>query len=333
MTTATLERPVETVAATNAHSTAAHLKFHPVTPAIGAEVTGLDLRENLDSETVAKLRKKLLKYKVLFIRDQNITDEDQVRLTRYFGPVTPGHPVGDSQLALHEIKENVLSKGRNEYRYSGPTLENPLRGFRRQSGGWHVDITFVANPADISILRGVEIPAFGGDTLWSNLEAIYEGLSPSIQHLVDGLQAIHAIDAGTPGKERPERRDGRQPGPFASLHPLVRVHPETGKKALFLAGGFTQAIHGLKPRESDALLDFLNGEINARQDLQVRFRWTPGAIAIWDNRSVAHAGPVDGPLIQGERIVHRTTVGGQLPKGPDGFVSRPLVGELFNTIS
>jgi alpha-ketoglutarate-dependent sulfate ester dioxygenase len=328
MTTTTLERPVAEHPAAGTD-----VRFDPVTPLIGAEVTGVDLRQELDAETVATLRRGLLEHKVLFFRDQKITDRDQIRFTRYFGPVTPAHPVSNGLVDQPEIKQNVLSKSGAEYRASGPTLEKPTRGFRRRNGGWHIDITFVANPADISFLRGIEIPAVGGDTLWTNLEAVYDSLSPALQALVNGLQAIHSIDAGTPGNARPERFDGRSPGPFAALHPLVRVHPETGRKSLFLAGGFTQAIHGLNPRESDALLDFLNAEIATRQDLQVRFRWTPNALAVWDNRSTTHAGPIDGPLIKGERIVHRTTVGGELPKGPDGFVSRSLAGELFNTIS
>jgi taurine dioxygenase len=141
------------------------------------------------------------------------------------------------------------------------------------------------------------------------------------------LQAIHV----RADRDPEPRFDGRAPGPFASLHPLVRVHPETGKKVLFLSG-FIQAIHGLRARESDALLEFLNDELSGRLDLQARYHWTKDSIAVWDNRAVAHAGPVDGKLIQGNRIVHRTTIAGELTRGPDGFVSRPLVGELFNTI-
>lgn len=194
--------------------------------------------------------------------------------------------------------------------------------------GGHIDITFVANPASISILRGWEISAFGGDTLFANLEALYEGLSPSLQKYLDGLQAIHVRNDPDP---KP-RFDGRPPGPFASLHPLVRVHPETGKEVLFLSG-FIQAIHGLRANESSALLDFLDEELSGRADLQVRFHWTKDAIAVWDDRAAAHAGPVDGKFLQGNRVVHRTTIGGDLTHGPDGFVSKPLVGGLFDTIS
>jgi taurine dioxygenase len=172
----------------------------------------------------------------------------------------------------------------------------------------------------------------GGDTLFVDLEALYESLSPSLRAWLDTLQAIHVRDDAAVGKPPPPRFDGRQPGPFAALHPLVRVHPETGARSLFLAPGFVKAIHGLRPRESAALLDFLGEELAGRADLQARVRWNAGDLVVWDNRAVAHAGPIDGKFIRGERIVHRTTVEGDLPRGPDGFVSRPLTGELFNTI-
>ncbi|MET0390117.1 MAG: TauD/TfdA family dioxygenase [Polyangiales bacterium] len=308
----------------------AALEVHPVTPLIGAEVTGIDLREELSAETVAALRAKLLQHKVLIFRDQPITPEQQVRFTRYFGPVTPAHPITNGQRELPELKVNNLLESRSEYASRDISVEQPLRTPRRRftRTGWHIDITFVANPASITLLRGVEIPAYGGDTLFANLEGLYELLSPSLQRFLDGLQAIHVR-----ADHNPEPRfDGREPGPFAALHPLVTIHPETGKKVLFLSG-FIQAIHGLRPSESDALLGYLNDELSGRVELQLRYRWTKDSIAVWDNRVVTHAGPVDGALIQGNRIVHRTTVGGELTRGPDGFVSRPLVGELFNTIS
>lgn len=315
-------------------SQAGALRFHQLTPVIGAEVTGIDLREELDAETVAGLREGLLKHKVLFFRDQPISDAEQVRFTRYFGPVTPGHPISNGIEEQPEIYPRNLSKSRDEYKSFGVSVEHPLRSARRAHAGrgWHIDITFVANPAAISVLRGLEIPETGGDTLFVNLEALYDGLSPALRTFVDGLRAIHTRDDAANGRPPKPRFDGRTPGPFASLHPLVRVHPETGKKVLFLSG-FIQAIDGLRGSESSALLDLLSQELTGRQDLQARFRWTKDSIAVWDNRAVAHAGPIDGAFIQGERIVHRTTVGGDLPVGPDGFVSHPLVGDLFNTIS
>jgi taurine dioxygenase len=185
----------------------------------------------------------------------------------------------------------------------------------------------MANPTSITLLRGVEIPPAGGDTLFANLEALYNGLSPSLRGYLDTLQAIHSrFDSGPP------RFDGKPAGPFAALHPLVRVHPDTGVRHLFVSSVFMQAIRGLKPRESTALLDFLLDELGGRDEIHARVHWEQDTLVMWDNRAVAHAGPVDGLLFEEERIVHRTTVVGDLPCGPDGFVSRALVGGLFEAM-
>lgn len=306
------------------------LKILPATPTLGAEVSGVDLRQALDADTITQLRAALLQHKVLAFRDQPLSDAQQVRFTRYFGAVTPAHPITNGRREQPEIKVNDLEQSRAEYVTRAISVDDPLYvpRQRRTRTGWHVDITFVANPAAITLLRGVEIPPFGGDTIFANLEALYESLSPALRAFLDTLQAIHVRADRDPAP----RFDGREPGPFAALHPLVTVHPETGKKILFLSG-FIQAIHGLRPAESDALLNFLNDELSGRSELHYRYRWTQDSIVVWDNRAVTHAGPVDGAQIQGNRIVHRTTVGGELTRGLDGSVSRPLVGELFNTIS
>jgi alpha-ketoglutarate-dependent sulfate ester dioxygenase len=311
------------------------LAFEPLTPITGAEVSGVDLRGELDPTTVAAIRAALLKHKVLVFRDQPIDDAQQIRFSRYFGRVTPAHPITNGLPQQPEIKRNVLSRDGGEYAAFDVSVDHPLRraGGPRLRAGWHIDITFVANPNSISFLRGVQIPSVGGDTLFANLEALYENLSPSLRGYLDTLQAIHARDDAAVGKPPAPRFDGREPGPFASLHPLVRVHPETGKKHLFLASGFIKAIHGLRASESAALLAYLNDELAARADLQARVRWEQDTLVVWDNRAVAHAGPIDAKLIRGERIVHRTTVEGDLPKGPDGFVSRPLVGDLFSVLN
>jgi taurine dioxygenase len=309
------------------------LALAPITPILGAEVRGLDLRHDLGPSTIAAVRQALLAHKLLVFRDQAIDDE-QIAFSRHFGPVTPAHPIQNGLRHAPEIKQNVLSRDREEYAGFDIDLDHPLRPALRPHGraGWHIDITFVANPTSITLLRGVEIPDVGGDTLFVNLEALYESLSPSLRAWLDTLQAIHVRDDAAVGRPPPPRFDHRQPGPFAALHPLVRVHPETGRKHLFLASAFVKAIHGLRPRESAALLDYLNEELAGRADLQARVRWNRGDLVVWDNRAVAHAGPIDPKFIRGERIVHRTTVEGSPPTGPDGFVSRPLVGEPFGTI-
>jgi taurine dioxygenase len=195
----------------------------------------------------------------------------------------------------------------------------------RENNGWHIDITFVANPAKASILLGKVVPPYGGDTLWSNLVAAYEGLSPKLRSFVDNLQAVH----GAGGYDRVETGKRKAVGPHVSVHPVVRVHPETGERALFINPGVTRRILGLHAGESQKLLEILVAEVT-RPRYQVRFRWERSSIAFWDNRVTAHAGPIDFQYFDLPRTVHRVTLTGDLPVGPDGFVSRPVEGELFD---
>lgn len=308
------------------------LQFHPLTPLIGSEVSGIDLRKELDADTVAVLRQGLLERKVLFFRDQPISDLEHIRFSRYFGPITPAHPVTNGLADQPEIKRNVKSNRREST--LDEVQQQLLRAQSRvnRSRGWHTDITFVANPNDITFLRGIEIPAVGGDTLWTDLEALYDGLSPTFKTLVDPLQAVHGRHDAASGYPPPPRFDGHSNGPFLSVHPLVRVHPETGRKTLFLSPGFIKNIVGLSDGESRALIDYLVDELTSRAELQVRFRWSPNALAVWDNRNTSHIGPIDGKHFSDERVVHRTTVGATFPVGPNGFVSRPITGDLFYTL-
>lgn len=299
------------------------LDIRPVTPVIGAEIYGIDLRQPLTEETTAQLTRAIHRWKVLFFRGQDITDEQFLAFGRTFGPLTPAHPIAEGLPEHPEIWER---KAADYKRYRGdnsvPTARPP-----RDYKGWHIDITFVANPNKYSILRGVDIPAYGGDTLWANLVSVYEGLSPKIKTLIDDLKAVH----GTSSYDSSDKGNGRKKGPFVALHPLVRVHPETGEKAVFFNPGTTTHIVGLRERESQAILDLLAEEVT-RPEYQVRFHWTQNAIALWDNQATAHAGPIDYAHFDLPRVVRRITVAGDLPEGPDGFRSRPLEGELFDVI-
>lgn len=306
------------------------LSYRPITPITGAEVEGVDLAFDLQPAVVARLREALLRYKFLVFRDQPMDDARQVAFTGAFGGVTAAHPIANGLREAPAVLRTVLSADRPGLVESEVGLDHPLRRTvpRRLRTEWHVDNTFVANPNAITLLRGVQIPRVGGDTLFANLEALYAGLSPSLRGYLDNLHAIHSRNDSSP----PPRFDGRPAGPFAALHPLVRVHPETGARHLLVTGLFLQAIHGLKPRESTALLDFLLDELTGRDEIHARVRWDQDTLIMWDNRAVAHAGPVDGLMFEEERIVHRTTVVGDLPRGPDGFVSRALVGDLFEAM-
>lgn len=298
----------------------------PLTPVIGAEISGIDLRQPLSKDTVAALEQAIHRWRVLFFRDQNITDEQQLAFGRAFGPLTPAHPIAEGLERHPEIWERAAAEYTARYKTN---LDQPVARPPRDYKGWHIDITFVANPNKYSILRGVEIPPYGGDTLFSNLALAHAGLSPKIQTLIDDLKAVHR----TSGYEReaPPRRDGKKPGPFVSLHPLVRIHPGTGEKILFVNPGVTSHIVGLRERESQALLDLLFDEVT-RPEYQVRFHWSPHSLVLWDNQAVAHAGPIDYKHFDMPRVVRRITVAGDLPQGPDGFRSRPLEGELFSVL-
>lgn len=296
------------------------LTISPSTPTIGAEVTGVDLGSTLPDEVVAQLREALLAHKVLFFHDQHLSPEQHIELGRRFGTLTEGHPLQESPEQHPEIMVVDTREARKVYGHVGerPRYAPP----RLTASGWHTDITFVANPAAASILRGVVIPAVGGDTLWTNLEAAYEDLSAPVRAMLDGLQAVHRWH-GYDHRTKPGK--GGRP---SAVHPVVRVHPETGRRSLFVNPVFTQYLVGLSDRESAALLSLLFDQL-ARPEFTVRFRWREGSLAFWDNRSTAHLGPVDAAGTDFDRRVERVTIAGELTVGPDGFVSESLVGELF----
>ena len=183
------------------------------------------------------------------------------------------------------------------------------------------------NPALGSILKAVVIPPYGGDTGFTNLVAAYEGLSEDIRRFIDGLRAVHKWHFGRFGRAREDAPPPDGPAP-AAVHPVVRVHPETGEKGLFVNPRFTRYIVGLSTRESDAILHLLFGQLG-RPEYQVRFRWQPGSIAFWDNRATAHLAAVDMRHNDYERRLHRITLTGDVPVGPSGFRSEVLVGEPF----
>jgi len=305
-----------------------HITVTPLTPTIGAEIGGADLAGPISPALAADIRKALHDWRVVFFRDQ-VIDNDQLKaFGRAFGPLTPAHPIAEGLVDHPEIWERSVEeyrRRRDRFETSPPARE-PAPDFK----GWHIDITFVANPNRYSILYGIEIPPFGGDTLFANLVEVYRGLSPAIRTLVDGLQAVHRVSNYDAAPRQP-RRDGRASGPFVALHPLVRVHPETGEKLLFLNPGTVSHIIGLKEPESRALLDLLFYELT-RPEYQVRFHWRRNSLVVWDNQAVAHAGPIDYAQFDLPRAVRRITVAGDLPEGPDGFRSRPLEGELFNVL-
>ena len=309
-------------------SRTSNLKIEPATPVIGATISGVDLSRPLDAHTFEEIHQALLKWRVLFFHDQDLNNPQLKAFGRQFGPLTPAHPISEGLDDHPEIWERKIE----EYRTRRSERDDPTPTARppRDYKGWHIDITFVANPNRYSILYGVDIPPYGGDTIFTSLVAAYEGLSPPIKTLIDDLQAVHQTSNYDRGERKP-RKDGRSTGPFVSLHPLVRIHPETGEKLAFFNAGTTTHIPGLKEPESQAILDLLFHEAT-RPEYQVRFHWRPKSLVIWDNQAVSHAGPIDYAQFSLGRTVRRITVAGDLPRGPDGFRSRALEGELFNIL-
>jgi len=319
------------VTATSPSPVAEKLDIRPLSAVIGAEVDGVDLSQPLEPETVAQIRQALLRWRVVFFRDQPITGEQQIAFGRAFGELDPGHPVGGEGEEYPELLTlDASRRGRRATELRGVNSSDPAYARAENHDpayGWHTDLTFVANPAWGTILRAEVVPDHAGDTQWTNLVAAYEGLSAPIQAAVDRLHAVHQWHSGRFGIVA-EENPVAEPV-LSAVHPVVRVHPETGEKAVFVNPHFTRYIVGLSKRESDAILRILYEQLS-RYEYTVRFRWRPGSIAFWDNRATAHLAAVD-ILHAGEveRRLQRVTLSGDLTVGPDGFRSQPLVGGLF----
>ena len=283
-----------------------HAPIQPVSPTCGADVLGIDLCDP-SPETMALIRQGLADHAVLFVRDQHLTADEQVQLTRRFGTVLRVPYI--SHLAEHPDVVAVLKEAD----------ESNISTF---GGTWHSDFSFLDEPPSLTLLYALELPEIGGDTLWSSQYAAYETLSTGMRRLLDPLRAIHtAWPHGTKGPDASSavsrsvvmtRND-----PSADrevVHPVVRVHPVTGRKALFVNPVYTQRFEDMTAEESRPLLQHLFDHAT-RAEFTCRLRWTPGTLAIWDNRCVLHLAinDYDGS----RRLLHRTTVDGEHPVGPN----------------
>lgn len=268
----------------------------PLAGALGAEISGIDLAQDLVPEQVTELRGLLNEHEVIFFRDQNITPGRQHALASCFGPLQT-HPAYATIEGFPEI--TILES----------TPEKPTR-----IEAWHSDMTFRQHPPQATVLKSVIIPARGGDTLWASMTAAYNALSTPMQQLLAGLVAVHDFSWGF--KESLAEPGGRERLAAAVAanppvrHPVIRTHPETGKKVIFVNSLFTTHIEGLKPNESRALLDFLFRHV-VTDEFTCRFHWRPHSIAIWDNRSTQHK-PVND-YFPAHRRMERITVDGDLP--------------------
>jgi len=263
----------------------------PVGSGIGAEVQDVDLARPIGPELQADLHRALLDWKVLFFRDQHITAEAHRDFGRRWGEleVHPFLPAGDLPEVVRFAKDQS-SKG----------VENI----------WHSDVTWRKVPSMGSILRAIEVPEVGGDTLWADMAAAYDGLGEDVRRRIDGLTAVHDFaDSFGRGMDAAKLAEMRTQFPPAQ-HPVVRTHPETGRPTIYVNEIFTSHIVGLDPDESDELLRLLCAQARV-PEYQCRFKWTPDSIAFWDNRSTQHYAVSD--YWPAARVMERVTVIGDVP--------------------
>jgi taurine dioxygenase len=299
-----------------------HIDVRPIAGHIGAEVVGLDLASSLDGRTVAEIRTALLRWRVLFFRNQTLDHRAQIAFGRHFGELTEGHAVWDDDADYPE----VYTLDRRELAKFGITTVD--------EGQFHSDITPAINPPLGSILRAEVVPSYGGDTIWTNLVAAYAALPEPLRTLADGLRAVHrfGVDESDYSEGADAKREKFAANRMVTEHPVVRVHPETGERALYVNPLFTSHIVGFSRNQSRRVLELFYEHLT-RTEFTVRFRWDAGSVAFWDNRSTAHVGPVDLNHLDVDRRMHRVTIVGDVPVGPDGRMSTPIRGAAFAAAS
>lgn len=259
------------------------LKVRRVAGALGAEISGVDLSKPLSDDLVARIRRALVEHQVIFFRDQDLTPAQQAAFGARFGPLNV-HPFVAGMAGQPEVME-IIKEPSDRVNFGG---------------GWHSDMSFLERPSIGSILYAVEIPEFGGDTLFASQAAAFEALSPGLQKTLEGLNAVHSASReyssqGHSAQKRGSMKVAEADGYVGEfVHPMVLVHPETGRKALYVNPAFTLRIEGWKTRESKALLDFLF-EHSRYEAFTCRFSWREGSVAFWDNRSVWHFALNDYP--------------------------------------
>ena len=272
----------------------------PSTPTIGAEISGIGLNQPLDDSVAEIVREAWLAHKVIFFRDQDVDYESHLRLGRLFGELE-GHPVIPHVEGYPEV---LVIRGVEGVQLTPETF-TPFKAYNK----WHTDVTFRERPSIASVLRARLLPALGGDTIWSDTAAAYEGLPQPVKDRIANLDAEHDIVASFGGRVSEERKAQLARDFPAVTHPMVRTHPETGEKILYVNYTFTTRILGIPEEESKELLRLLYERIKV-PEYQVRFRWTPNAIGIWDNRSTQHYAV--GDYWPADRVLERVTVSGDV---------------------
>jgi taurine dioxygenase len=280
----------------SAAAVAAPFRIERLGASLGAEIHDLDLKAPVAEATFKAFEAALVEHKVLVLRDQHLTTEQHVRFSRMFGEleVHPMRPQGEFPeiLVLDNHKDN-------------PVLSTDV---------WHSDTTFRKNPTKYTILRCQIMPELGGDTLWANMEAAYAGLSDIFRGMITGLRAVHDFQNfrvlfknTDEDRAKLHRMEDMFPNPS---HPVVRTHPVTGRKSIYVNPQFTLRIEGMAPAESRAILDVLFAQARV-PEYQFRLRWAPGTIVFWDNRSTQHYAAND--YYPARRRMERTAVVGEVP--------------------
>ena len=274
------------------------MRITPLTPTIGALVENVDLSQCVSADLAEALRQALLAHQVIFFEDQHLTPVQHRDFAAMFGalhthPLYPGVPEAPELFILDN--------------HAGNPTDNDA---------WHTDVTFIETPPMGSILYAKSLPASGGDTIWANMRAAYEALSPSFRGYLEGLDAVHDFARGFPqrgivanaaGEDKHAKALAEHP---PVLHPVIRTHPETGADGLFVNFGFTERIKGLRRKESDAILGMLFEHVT-KPEFQVRWRWSDNAVAFWDNRVTQHYAVND--YLPHRRIMNRATILGERP--------------------
>ncbi|HET6969595.1 MAG TPA: taurine dioxygenase [Phenylobacterium sp.] len=274
------------------------MQVKPLTPTIGAVVEGVDLSQGVSADLAGAIRQALLAHQVLFFEDQHLSPVQHRDFAARFGalhthPLYPGVPEAPELFILDN--------------HAGNPTDNDA---------WHTDVTFIETPPMGSILYAKSLPPNGGDTVWSSMRAAYEALSPSFREFLSELDAVHDFARGFPARGTVAGAAGAAKHAQAVaehppvIHPVVRTHPETGEDGLFVNYGFTERIKGLRRAESDAILNMLFAHIQ-KPEFQVRWRWTPNAIAFWDNRVTQHYAVND--YLPARRVMNRATILGDRP--------------------
>jgi taurine dioxygenase len=273
-----------------------HIEVEPVAGALGAVLHGVDMGADLSAEVVAEIRRAFLEHLVIFLRDQRVSPAEQLAFARRFGepveyPQLPG--LAEEPLVTAVVK-----------------LEHERINF---GGVWHSDTTYLPQPPMGSMLLAREVPAHGGDTLFANQYLAYETLSDGLRQTLDGLVGVSSSAKAAVSRTREDRlkEAGQEGKTLLAEHPLVRTHPETGRKALFTSGAHTTHITGWTEEESRPLLQFLwNHQV--QPEFTCRFRWEPGSLAFWDNRAAMHLPVNDYHGFR--RVMHRITLAGDTPR-------------------